>query len=213
MEAKIQSFIGTLLLVGAMACSRESAGTSGRQTSQPAPGSTRGETPAAQVVDRHGATLQGEAAAAEQQRRQRASRDTQESAAQARLEPLPGSSVHGAAALRETGKDVQIALRVKQAAPGASRVAVRDTGPCGADSAREKLPASNTVPNETGLGTLLVDERGEGELDVTLKEANLKTEGHGSLLGKSLVIYRMQPPAQPGERAELAVACAQIVPK
>jgi hypothetical protein len=60
------------------------------------------------------------------------------------------------------------------------------------------------VPSETGLGTLLVDERGEGKLDVTLKDANLKTEGRGSLLGKALVVYRMLPPAKPGERAERA---------
>jgi hypothetical protein len=40
----------------------------------------------------------------------------------------------------------------------------------------------------------------------------LNTEGHGSLLGKALLLYRMLPPSRPGERAEQPLACGRIAP-
>ena len=187
-EARV--FTGLLLLTQAVACTGDSEQT---RAARPArePASPSGAAP--QIIDHNGATLRGEQARAEQQARDRQAGGARDSAAKAELQPLAGSGLRGAASLRERGKDVQIALAVQRATPGAGRVAVRDTGHCEAGGAPEKRAAAATVPSETGLGTLLVDEAGQGQLDVTLEQASLETEGRDSLLGKALVVYRMLP--------------------
>jgi hypothetical protein len=209
MRTRIRQNMGVLLLAGAAACSREANRPQERHTQ--AANSETNDTITSQVIDRQGATLQGEAAA-DDQRASRGAGDGHDATAKAKLAPLPGSSAEGTATLRELGDDVQIALALTRAVPGASRVAVREQGQCESDDAAQKVSASAAVSRETGLGTLLVNEGGQGTLDLTLKDANLKTEGQRSLLGKTLTVYRMLPPAKPGERAERVVACGKIVP-
>jgi hypothetical protein len=209
-EVRVRSRLGRVsvgLFLLTAACSRDSAASGNAQGD---PARTRSAAGAPQVVDRQGGIVQGDAAAAAQERSPPSGR--RELGAKVDLQPLSGSEMRGAGKLHERGEDVAIALEVQHAKPGASRVAVRESGGCPTQDAQAKISAAAAVARETGLGTLLIDERGRGTLEVTLQQANLKTDGHGSLLGKALVIYRMLPPAQPGERAERPVACGQIAP-
>lgn len=211
MRHNLQCSIAALLMLGA-ACSRGPSQAGGQPLSDP-PG-TPPSAPTPQVIDRSGATSHPSTAEqAPAAHHAPAEGAAPGSRAKAQLEPLPGSKLQGAAALEEAGGAVRIALQVQQATPGASRVALRSTGRCAEKAGNANKPAAATVPHETGLGTLLVNEGGEGKLEVTLKEANLDTEHNESLLGKALVVYRMQPPSRPGDRPELAVACAQILPE
>jgi len=192
--------LSVLSLLMAAGCSREQT----RLAPEPQPAS-----PGHAVIDRNGATSDG--GGATQDSRAQAAAGARK--ARAQLASLPGSKIKGAAALQEVPDGVQIALRVEHAKPGGGRVALHAAGHCPEGPKLAKRAAAATVPNETGLGTLLIDEGGAGTLDVTLKDANLKTMQAGTLLGQSLLVYRLQPPEKPGERSEIAVACAQIQPE
>ena len=127
---------------------------------------------------------------------------------QTALMPLTQPQLRGEVALREVREGVNVSLHVRNAAPGARRVALDGEG-C-EEHARRRESASNTVPKQTGLGTLLVDESGHGALDMTLRDADLQPESSNSLRGKALLVYEMLPPARRGARTEVAVACAEI---
>lgn len=131
----------------------------------------------------------------------------------AQLTAMAGNAIEGSAALKEVPEGVRIALRVKRARPGDGRVALHAAGQCPDKAVPRKQPTAVALPDETSLGTLVVNKRGEGSLDVMLQDVNLQAMQEGTLLGKALTVYRVSPPARSGERGELAVACAQILPQ
>lgn len=142
------------------------------------------------------------------------------------LKNAQGSEV-GRATLRETDDGVKVVVEIENAEPGSKGVHVHEKGDCSNIPGKSmgdhfapdvKIHALPTEQSERerhlgDLGNVDVKDNGTGELEITVKRANLEPNDSLSYLGRALVVHMgndqgevKQPAGESGE----PMACGVI---
>lgn len=137
-----------------------------------------------------------------------------------------GSEV-GRATLRETEDGVKVVLEIENAPPGSKGVHVHEKGDCSNIAGKSmgdhfapdvKIHALPTEQSDRerhlgDLGNVDVNDTGTGELEITVKRANLEPNDSLSYLGRALVVHAGNDQGevkQPGGESGDPMACGVI---
>ena len=147
--------------------------------------------------------------------------------AKAVFKAAPGVKLKGEAELEVVSGGVKIEVEVEKAPPGTKGIHIHQKPDC------TNIPAKSMgdhfapdvkqhgLPNDSAhhlgdLGNITVDESGEGELEITVANANLREGDPLSLLGRAIVIHEKSDEgaaAQPAGNSGKPIACAVIKPE
>ncbi len=147
--------------------------------------------------------------------------------ASAELAPKSGSAANGHLEFRKINGGITIKATVNGVTPaGKHGIHIHEKGDCSAADASSAgehfnpLNMQHAAPNHTGshigdLGNIEVNEKGNGTLELTMKEANYdikKVGGWEVIVGKSVVIHAKEDDlqTQPSGDAGGRIACGVI---
>jgi superoxide dismutase, Cu-Zn family len=150
--------------------------------------------------------------------------DVQPKAADAKFTSVPGVPLNASANLEEVNDGVRIKVSVKAGPPGTKGIHVHQTGDC-SDIAGKSMGEHFTPEHHQhglpqapehhlgDLGNIDISPGGQGGLDITVPDANLRAGDPKSFVGKALVIHAGQDigTGKSGESGQ-PIACAVIVP-
>lgn len=135
-----------------------------------------------------------------------------------------GLKLEGDAEFVETNEGLRVQLEVSDAPRGAKSILVHEGGDCSLigtskDSESPRAPrivAAREAADLGNLGSLQVDEGGDGKFQVLVPKANLIPGDQRSFLGKALVLVEAHDPkTDPKAKHALgeAIACGVIQPE
>lgn len=151
--------------------------------------------------------------------------DTERLEAEADLEAAEGNDIDGEIEFEETDTGVRIVASVNDATPGEHGIHVHERGDCSdiagksmgghfaPDGEDHALPSESTSRHLGDLGNLVVDQDGNGKLEITVIGANLKPGDPKSLLGRALVVHSGRDSGraeQPAGASGTPIACGVI---
>lgn len=142
--------------------------------------------------------------------------------ADAEFKSVPGMNIKGDAELEEIAGGVRIKIEVENAPVGQKGIHIHETDDC-SDIANKSMGehfAPNTpkhgLPNHPehhlgDLGNITIGKGGEGELTITVMNANLKANDPLSFVGRSIVLHEsVDKGTGPSGDSGKPVACAPI---
>ena len=145
--------------------------------------------------------------------------------AETELKAAEGQDIEGEIDFEDTGSGVRVIAKIEDAEPGEHGIHVHEKGDCsdivgksmGAhfdpESHDHALPAEGKVRHLGDLGNIQVNQDGDGKLDITIDQANLRDGDPMSLLGKALVIHKGRDSgksSQPAGDSGTPIACGVI---
>lgn len=142
--------------------------------------------------------------------------------AEAEFKSAAGFEVEGEAELEESPEGVRISVNIEGAPKGLKGLHIHQTDDCSNIPAKsmgghfapdgEKHGMPNDTQHHLGdLGNISIDAEGNGKLEITVPEANLREGDHKSFIGKAIVLHEGKDTGA-GEAGEAGkpIACAPI---
>jgi superoxide dismutase, Cu-Zn family len=141
------------------------------------------------------------------------------------LKAAEGNKIDGEAELQETDGGVRIVAEVEDTTPGMHGIHFHEKGDCsdikGKSMGEHFAPGGHphALPSEApmrhlgDLGNIDVSKEGNGKLEITVQNANLKPGDAHSFLGKALVIHEAKDVGhskQPSGDSGTPIACGVV---
>lgn len=145
--------------------------------------------------------------------------------AEAELTNAEGREIEGKATFTQEADGVRVVLELDDAPPGPKGVHVHTKGDCSdikgesmgphfaPEGDRHALPSEGSARHLGDLGNIVVEDDGDGRLEIKVPDATLKPDDTASFLGRALIVHSGEDTGsavQPSGGSGAPMACGVI---
>lgn len=146
--------------------------------------------------------------------------------AEAELQAAEGAKIEGKATFTEEPDGVRVVVELEDAPPGRKGVHVHARGDCSdikgksmgphfaPQAEQHALPSEGEARHLGDLGNIVVEDDGDGRLEIKVPAATLEPDGTASFLGRALVVHSGEDTGsavQPSGGSGTPIACGVIM--